>query len=742
MINKHKLYSIAVVSAAMILILISIASAAPFAYITNNGNNSAPGNTVSVIDTATNTVTTNVSVGNYPWGIVVTPDGTKAYVTNYASNNVSVINTTTYKVITNVTVGSLPRGVAITPDGTKVYAANSGSNTISVINTINNTAYASITVGNYPYGVAVTPDGSKIYVTYHGDRPGNVSVINTTNNTAYANVTVGNYPSGIAVTPDGTKVYVADYYCENTLYVIDTTNNTVIDTMNVGSDPLGIAVTPDGTKVYVTNSGDDTVSVINTANNTVIDTVNVGQWPFGVAATPDGTKVYVTNDNSNSISVIDTTSNAVTTVNIGIGIGPVAFGQFIGKSAPTITWNNPANITYGTALNGTQLDAIASVPGNFVYTPPAGTVLNVGQNQQLNTIFTPTDTINYTQAEATVYINVVPTAPALTLSKVANLTSYSIVGTVIGYNYTINNTGNVNITGITVTDNLTTVNSNPPSQLQAGQNFTGTATYTITQSDYDNSSVTNLANATGSYNGQTVSNTTTATITAISQHPTLNITKVASPSSYDHIGELITYTYTVTNTGNVDIPEPITVHDNKILGEQITIGTSGSMLAPGQNVTGTGTYAITQADLNNGSVTNSAFATGPNNIVISNNTSVTVLAIQKPNLKIDKDVDPKTYFTVGDLIDYSFTVTNKGNVDIAGPITVTDSMFGSKQISSNGLAPGQSVTRGKSYLITPQDIDAGFVVNSAFAKGSFNDKKVTSDTDKAIAKFFGPTANL
>jgi len=167
---------------------------------------------------------------------------------------------------------------------------------------------------------------------------------------------------------------------------------------------------------------------------------------------------------------------------------------------------------------------------------------------------------------------------------------------------------------------------------------------------------------------------------------------------------------------------------------------SNVILSTGSNVTGTGTYAITQADLNNGSVTNSAFAT--NNIINSNNTSVTVLAIQKPNLKIDKDVDPKTYFTVGDLIDYSFTVTNKGNVDIAGPITVTDSMFGSKQISSNGLAPGQSVTRGKSYLITPQDIDAGFVVNSAFAKGSFNDKKVTSDTDKAIAKFFGPTANL
>ena len=222
----------------------------------------------------------------------------------------------------------------------------------------------------------------------------------------------------------------------------------------------------------------------------------------------------------------------------------------------------------------------------------------------------------------------------------------------------------------------------------------------------------------------------------------MNITKKASPSSYDHIGEVITYTYTVTNTGSVDIPEPITVHDNKIPGGQITIGTSGSMLAPGQNITGTATYTITQTDLDTGSVTNSAFATGTNNIVISNNTSVTVFAIQKPDMKIDKDVDPKTYFAVGDLIDYSFTVTNKGNVDIAGPITVTDSMFGSKQISSSGLAPGQSVTKGKSYLITPQDIENGIMINSAFAAGSFNDKKVTSDSDKAIAKFFGPTTNL
>ena len=116
--------------------------------------------------------------------------------------------------------------------------------------------------------------------------------------------------------------------------------------------------------------------------------------------------------------------------------------------------------------------------------------------------------------------------------------------------------------------------------------------------------------------------------------------------------------------------------------------------------------------------------------------------IQKPYLKIEKEVSPITYFTVGDLIEYFYTVTNKGNGDIVGPITVTDNMFGSSQISSSDLAPGQSVKRFHQYHITPRDIDVGFVINSAYATGSFNNKTVTSNSDTAIARFFGPTTNL
>lgn len=74
--------------------------------------------------------------------------------------------------------------------------------------------------------------------------------------------------------------------------------------------------------------------------------------------------------------------------------------------APTITWSNPADIVYGTPLSSTQLDATASVPGTFTYTPAAGTVLHAGAAQTLSVTFTPDDTTDYTTVTTTTSINV------------------------------------------------------------------------------------------------------------------------------------------------------------------------------------------------------------------------------------------------------------------------------------------------------------------------------------------------
>jgi hypothetical protein len=95
---------------------------------------------------------------------------------------------------------------------------------------------------------------------------------------------------------------------------------------------------------------------------------------------------------------------------------------------PTITWSNPADIVYGTALGAAQLDATASVPGTFTYSPPAGTVLHAGAGQLLSVIFEPTDTTDYTTATVRVSINVRQAAPTITWANPADI----VQGTALG----------------------------------------------------------------------------------------------------------------------------------------------------------------------------------------------------------------------------------------------------------------------------------------------------------------------
>jgi YVTN family beta-propeller protein len=284
-----------------------------YAYVTNRGDN-----TVSVINASDNTTYT-VNVGSNPYGVAVSPDGTKIYVANRGDNTVSVINASDNTTYT-VNVGSNPWGIAVSSDGTKVYVTNSGDNNVSVINVSDNTTYT-VSVGDWPRGIAVSPDGTKVYVANYWD--GTVSVINASDNTTYA-VNIGSSLWGVAVSPDGTNIYVTNYW-SNTVSIINASDNTTYP-VNVVNHPSGIAVSPDGTKVYVTETELDeisisgNVSIIDTATNNVTATVNVGTDIFEIAVTPDGTKVYVTvtKDGIDSVSIIDTTTNNVTaTVRVG-----------------------------------------------------------------------------------------------------------------------------------------------------------------------------------------------------------------------------------------------------------------------------------------------------------------------------------------------------------------------------------------------------------------------------------------
>src|SRR3972149_5843437 len=101
---------------SLALMLYCMIGLAQTAYITNNGSSS-----VSVINVATNTVSATITVGNEPWGVAVSPDGSKVYVANYSGNTVSVINTATNTVTATIAISSGPVGISVSPDGSKVY---------------------------------------------------------------------------------------------------------------------------------------------------------------------------------------------------------------------------------------------------------------------------------------------------------------------------------------------------------------------------------------------------------------------------------------------------------------------------------------------------------------------------------------------------------------------------------------------------------------------------------------------
>jgi hypothetical protein len=96
--------------------------------------------------------------------------------------------------------------------------------------------------------------------------------------------------------------------------------------------------------------------------------------------------------------------------------------QTVNRATPTITWPQPAPITYGTPLSGTQLDATANVPGTFVYNPAAGTILTAG-TQTLSVTFTPTDTTDYYTANDSVPLTVNQAVPTITWPQPAPITA-------------------------------------------------------------------------------------------------------------------------------------------------------------------------------------------------------------------------------------------------------------------------------------------------------------------------------
>ncbi len=121
----------------------------------------------------------------------------------------------------------------------------------------------------------------------------------------------------------------------------------------------------------------------------------------------------------------------------------------ITKAYPVITWDNPADIYSDTELSATQLNAIANVDGSFVYDQILGTTLPIGDNQELNVEFTPTDNLNYFNATATVYINVLLGSSAqINKQSIVSIYPNPTIG-IINLDFGNNKAQNIRITDVT-----------------------------------------------------------------------------------------------------------------------------------------------------------------------------------------------------------------------------------------------------------------------------------------------------
>ena len=321
-------------------------------------------------------------------------------------------------------------------------------------------------------------------------------------------------------------------------------------------------------------------------------------------------------------------------------------------------------------------------------------------------------------ASSALNIPAVQTA-GIALVKTANVSSFSTVGRLVTYSYRVTNTGNVTLNPVTVTDPMTGLSAIncPTSSLAPGVSETCTATYTTTQADLDAGAIHNTGTATGSPPSGAAQTAQSSVTIPATQTPIITLVKSASVPRFSAVGTVITYSYLVTNTGNVTL-DPVTVTDPMTGLSPISCSTS--TLTPGTSETCTATYATIQADLDRGSIANTGTASGtaPSGSSVTATSSVTIPATQSPAILLTKTASIDSFASAGTLVTYSYHVTNTGNVSL-NPVTVTDPMIGLSTISCpvTALAPGVSETCTATYLTTAANIDADQVTNTGTATG-------------------------
>ena len=223
---------------------------------------------------------------SHPTGIALSGDGT-AYVCLSRNNSIAVIDLAKGAMTTEMPVGVAPFAVVLSPDGTRAYVSNWG--------------------GRRPgEGARTAPSsGTPVLVDERGvAASGTVGIVDLRAGRMVNEIDTGLHPSGVALTKDGQILYVANANSD-TVSVIDTTQARVVKTISVrpiaglpfGSAPNALALSPDDQQLFVANGGNNAIAVIDLVETNLAGYIPAGWYPGGVCVTEDA--LFVANIKGN-----------------------------------------------------------------------------------------------------------------------------------------------------------------------------------------------------------------------------------------------------------------------------------------------------------------------------------------------------------------------------------------------------------------------------------------------------------
>ena len=467
-----------------------------------------------------------------------------------------------------------------------------------------------------------------------------------------------------------------------------------------------------------------TATVTEAAGCTITNTAVVTAPPGTTDANPD---------NNEATAVTDVIAAAALTVEkTETSTGPYVPGDVITYSY-TVTNSGASTVTGITAVDdkvgpisllATELAKGASTTGTGSYTVAESDDCSVTNNVDVS----GTDICEAPVSAEDDLTIATTSGAALTVEKTETSTGPYVPGDVITYSYTVTNSGASTVTGITAVDDKVGPISLLATELAKGASTTGTGSYTVAESD--DCSVTNNVDVSGTDICEAPVSAEDDLTIATTSGAALTVEKTETSTGPYVPGDVITYSYTVTNSGASTVTG-ITAVDDKVG----PINLLATELAKGASTTGTGSYTVAESD--DCSVTNNVDVSGTDicEAPVSAEDDLTIATTSGAALTVEKTETSTGPYVPGDVITYSYTVTNSGASTVTG-ITAVDDKVGPISLLVTELAKGASTTGTGSYTVAESD-DCSVTNNVDVSGTDICEAPVSAEDDLTIATTSG-----